>query len=43
MILIYIIDLRMDMGVLCFWCTDVLPDVPTSYFENLFFSEVSYL
>jgi hypothetical protein len=33
----------MEVGVLCFWCINVLRDVLTSYCENLFFSEVGCL
>ena len=41
--LVYVTDVWMDVGVLCFWCTDVLPDVLTSYCKNLFFFEVGCL
>jgi len=41
--LVYVIDVWMDVGVLCFWYTVVLPNVLASYCENLFFSEVRCL
>jgi len=38
MMLVYVIDVWMDVGVLCFWRIDVLPDVLTSYCDSFFLS-----